>query len=262
MKKVLKMSVVSGFIFVSTFVVYAQDGTANTPTTTEGGVPIRVEGYGESKPVPPIRPSVMAPVRPDVMEERKEIRMETRNTIGGLRDGARKEISKTREEFRVEMKEKADEVKVRIDQKRDELKKKLSVIKDERKKELVLTINDKFQALNKKAVERLGESMNRQEDAIKKLKERMTNPAFSNQNNTAINTQIANAEAKIAEVRSKLSTQSGKVYTINVTTEASLKANTEAQRLALKADITAIQDSIKSISELIRSAAKDLALIK
>lgn len=265
MKKIVNIVTVFGLVFSAVLTAQAQDTSVSISATSEGGAPVRVETHGEVRgDIPPVRP---------LLQEGKDIKMEARNDINRLRQSgreisqqmnneARVEILKSREEFKAQMETRKVELQAKIDVKREELKKKLAGIKNEKKIALSLNINDKFQALNKKAVERLAESVDRQEDAVKRLKERMSNPAFSSQNNSSVSVQIANAETKIAEVRAKLTAQSAKVYTVNVTTEAALKANTEAQRLALRSDIDVLHDSIKDVSELIRSAAKDLALVK
>lgn len=193
-----------------------------------------------------------------VLESTSTTPGEKQEAVKKLRADYMAEIEQKRTEFKSQLEERKTEMKSTIEAKRADLKTKLASIKDERKQNLALSVNDKFQALNKKAVETLSNTVTRQEAVLQKIKERVAILSGEGVDVTVLNSQIGDIDAKIADVRSAILSQSEKVYTIDVTTEDELKTNTEATRNSLRTDITALHDAVTSISTLIKNIVSSL----
>jgi hypothetical protein len=274
------MSLLS-LMIASTYFAYAQDATTVAPTGTMKPAPTGImrANVAERQNARMDAQTAIADLRADKKEAVAGIRAEassTREMIrGGLaemrtnasstkadREALHADLQKQRADFKVEIEAKRAEAKIKIEARRTELQGKLSALKDERKKNVALQVNDKFQTLNQKAVDTLSNSLTRQEDVIQKIKDGASALTAEGKDVSLITSKLPDIEAKIASNRSQLTAQSAKVYTIEVTTEANLKANTEATRDALKKDIDTLRDSVKSVSDMIREVAKALATIQ
>ena len=186
----------------------------------------------------------------------------TREEMMKNREANRAQIEQTRANFKLQIDAKREETKKNVEAKKAELQQKIAGIKDERKKNLALTINDKFQDLNKKATEQLSQTVTRQEEVIQKIKDRVATLTEQGKDASVVTTKLSDAESKIAGLRAQILAQSAKVYTIAVTTEATLRPDTEKTRDAIRTDIETIRTSVKAVSDILRSTATDLASIK
>ena len=187
-----------------------------------------------------------------VRERAAEKREELKEAI----EARRTALEKTREEFKTKLESVREEFKTKLETKREEFKTRLVKIKDERKKEITERLYNRFNEINQKMTTHWGNALDRLTDALGKISSRADKAAAEGIDVTAVRTGITSAEASIVKARTAVTTQAGKVYTINVTDEANLKSEVAAVREALNKDMKVVKEVVeaarKSVVDVLR----------
>ncbi|MFA7191852.1 MAG: hypothetical protein WC089_00935 [Candidatus Paceibacterota bacterium] len=160
----------------------------------------------------------------------------------------RKEFELKKEALKTEMKSKADAAK-------EALKKTLGIMKDEKKKASVENIANIIDNANKNTGTRFTNTVNSVENVLVSIKSRSEKVGATGADTTAVLAEISKAEALITEARTAISTQSAKVYTIDVTDSTKVKEAMKATRDLFNADIKAVQEKVKLARDGVKKAA-------
>jgi len=196
--------------------------------------------------------------------EIKEEKARIKNTAETVKEDLKKRkeefndaVKVRREEFNNTVKTKREELQNEIKSKREDLKVRLEKIKDERKKETVEKIDQRMDALNEKMMRHFSDVLDKLEKMLVRINERVDKASAERDLDvSAIRLSIDKANTAIASARSAIESQSGKTYTIKITTESGLKKDVGNARQALGVDLSKIRDAVKSA----HSAVKDVAV--
>src|SRR3989344_4263547 len=196
--------------------------------------------------------------------EIKEEKARIKNTAETVKEDIKKRkeefndaVKVRREEFNNTVKTKREELQNEIKSKREDLKVRLEKIKDERKKETVEKIDQRMDALNEKMMRHFSDVLDKLEKMLVRINERVDKASAERDLDvSAIRLSIDKANTAIASARSAIESQSGKTYTIKITTESGLKKDVGNARQALGVDLSEIRDAVKSA----HSAVKDVAV--
>lgn len=193
----------------------------------------------------------------DSREQLKNKTEEVREQLKQKAETMREDAKKRREEFNETIKTKRGELKDEIEAKREKLKTSLEKIKDERKKETVERIDLRIDALNEKMMGHFSDVLDKLEKMLLRVSDRADRASIERGLDvSAVRLAIDKANTAIASARSAIEVQSGKTYTIKVTTEGALKTDVGKSRQALGADLAKVRDAVKDA----QSAVKDVAV--
>lgn len=152
-------------------------------------------------------------------------------------------------------------VREQIQNRAEALKEQLQKIKDERKQQIVEKIDSALDALNKRYLNHLSNVLDRLEDVLKRIGSRADKAQTRTLDVTSVRTAIDKATQAIAAARAAIQTQSGKTYTITITSEDNVRTDVGKTRKALHDDLVKVRDAVKAAREAIRQAATTLAQI-
>ena len=209
-------------------------------------------------------------IKTDVKELRDTSRaeMESVKATGDIAqiEAKRMEIRAAQEQRMAEFKQKLEdskkELKERVDAKKQELKDRLASIKDEKKKATVEKIDGRLDELNAKYTEHYSEVLTKLGAVVEKINVRIERAAARGLDVSAVRTALISADAAIAASKTAIESQTAKTYLITVTDEATLRENVGAARQALRADLKAVEQTVKDAREATRKAATTLAGIQ
>lgn len=193
--------------------------------------------------------------RSEVSEKREELR--EKNLQG--REDLKRQVEQRKEEIMARVEEKRGELKTRIEQKREELKQRLEKIRDEKKKEVVERIDKRMDELNKRLLDHYLNVLEKLGNVLVKISERANRAEERGVDIAAVRTVMDAANSAFATARSAVETQSGKTYTIQISTEEGLKTDVGRARQALHNDLAVVRLAVKAAHEAVRNAATTLA---
>ncbi len=174
----------------------------------------------------------------------------------------RKEIKDAQDAFQKVVEAKRTEMENTVKTQRDELKTKLKNIKDEAKKTAVDRIDQNITALNAKMTTHYTSVIDQIAGVLSRVGSRTDKAQANGKDVTDVRTAISKANDAIAAAWAAVVVQTGKVYALNVTTDAALKTNVGAARQALQSDLKNVEDLVKAARSSVQQAATTLAKIQ
>lgn len=166
------------------------------------------------------------------------------------KQNVQQKIETTRDARKEKVETKITEMREKIASKESAMKAKLEAFKDKRKAETAQRVNTNLNAINLKQTSQMQKHLNTMSSILDKLETRVGN-------NTA-KAAIESARANIATTSAAVTTQAGKDYTIQVTSESKLKTDVKAQRDKLHTDLASVRkmviDAKQSVANAIRVA--------
>lgn len=172
-----------------------------------------------------------------------------------------KQIKERREEFKTELENKRQEIKARLTEMRANFKEDLNKIKDENKKISAEKIFETIQALNTKLTSHFSDKVDQIENVLVGIELRIAKAESRGLDVSIIKTEVEKAKTAITFARDAISTQSSKVYEVNVTDEVTLKTEMKKLRDLFSADIKAVKEKVKLAHVAVRDTATALAKI-
>lgn len=188
-------------------------------------------------------------------------RTEVKQILDTKREEARTSIQASREEFKQRVETAREEVKKQIEAKRAELKERLAVVKDEKKRALVEKVDGSLDEINARRTRHFSNLLGQFEEVLGKIVSRADKAEITGKDVSTVRIAIIDSQNLISVARETVATQAGKTYAIFVTTEEALREAVEASRQSLRADLTLVQDVVKSAHESLRTVATTLAQI-
>lgn len=185
-------------------------------------------------------------------------RAEFMNVIETRREELKKALEEKREAFKNAVEIKREEFKTRIEKHRADLKEKLERIRDERKRSVVEKIDSQLAALNERTLDHFSEALNKLENVLERISGRADQSEEKDVNVSAVRGAIISANELIAAARSAIVAQTGKVYTIEINQENTLRVDVGNARQALHADLVSLRDKVKAARDAAHRAAVSL----
>src|SRR3989344_2536846 len=160
---------------------------------------------------------------------------------------------------RENIREKRQEIKTNVQEKRQEVRATVHETREEIKKQVVERIDGQMDALNDRLLKHYLNVLDKLSDVLVKISTRTDKAEERGVDVAAVRTAVDAANRAIVAARSAIETQSGKTYTIQISTEEGLKNDVGKARQALHKDLTAVRLVVKAAHEAVRQAAKTLA---
>ncbi len=202
--------------------------------------------------------------REEIKKEKEGIKDELKNKKEqqkGEVEAMIQSIKTQREEFKKEFEIKKEEVKLKVEEMKTNLKEDLGKIKDEKKKLSTEKILEIIQDLNIKATDKLSERTDKIENVLVSIESRISKAEARGLDVALAKTEAEKAKLAIDSAREKISVQAAKVYEVNITTEATLRAEMKKLRDLFKADIKAVHEKVKLAHTAVKNTATALAKI-
>ncbi|MEK7543218.1 MAG: hypothetical protein AAB503_02855 [Patescibacteria group bacterium] len=215
-------------------------------------------------------------VKTGAKEEVKDTRNEIKNEVNKIktqtsagsvkqfnekRAEAQKQFQKQQEEIKKAVEAKKAEAKKEIDKLKVKLREKLKTVKDEAKKKIVENVFNQLNEVKDKRVENFKKSADQIEEVLGRIVNRADKATANGVDTSSITASANNAKAAIAEARSLITAEAGKIYSVSITAEANLKSDLAKTRETLNGDLLKIQQSLKSARDMVHNTAVTLAKI-
>lgn len=197
----------------------------------------------------------------EIKETAEKAREAARATLQEKAEAVKAVVLSDREEFKDQIKIRREEIKQKAEAENTELKNRLQSMKDERKKQVVTGVAEQLQKANANYLDKLTVTLGNIEEVLRGVSARADKAALEGRDVSIVRADIVDAESAIATAKSYITAQSGTTYTIQVTTEDNLKADTSSAREALKGDLDTVKDAVKKAHEAVRKAASDLGKV-
>ena len=138
--------------------------------------------------------------------------------------------------------------------KRDEFKAKIAGIKDARKQLIVEGLDTRIATSNAKLTNKMTNALTRLTEIIAKLKIRTSVLQGEGKDVTALNSAITAAETAITDAMTAVEAQKAKVYTANITTDATLGSVIGGMVRQFKNDIQGVFLKVKNAHQKVKDA--------
>lgn len=142
------------------------------------------------------------------------------------------------------------------------LKARLAQFRDQKKADKVSRINETLAMINKKRTDMMLKFLNNAERILGKLETRVNDAGTKGKDTTQAKAAITDAKKVIADARAAVVAQAAKTYTINVSSETTVRADAKTARDQLHNDLqsvrTQVQNAKKAVANAIRVAATTL----
>ena len=172
-----------------------------------------------------------------------------------------KSVKSNREAFKVEFETKKEEAKVKMEEMKTRFKEGLKVIKDEDKKISAEKIVEIIAELNARLTVDLSVKVDKIENVLVGIESRINKAESKGIDVTTVKAEVVKAKTAISTARTAISTQTSKVYTVNITSESTLKAEMKKIRDAFSSDVKVVRETVKQAHEAVRITATTLAQI-
>ena len=177
------------------------------------------------------------------------------------RDAFLGNVQSLKDKFKQEIEAKREEMQKEIEAKKAELKQRLLGFKDKVKQQVVLRLGTNMTDLNTRMVDNFSGALDKLDQVLTSVSSRADKAEANGKDVSAVRTAITAAQGAIAAARALVSTQSGKVYSINVQSESTVKADASSTKQLLEADLKAVQAGVRAAREAVGKTLQALTQI-
>lgn len=155
-----------------------------------------------------------------------------------------------------------EDAKIKIEEQKALFKEKLNTIKDERKKIIVENIDTKIANINSRYALKFSEVLKKLDIVINKITERIESAKLNGVNSALTDSAISRAKTAIDNAKIAVDEQSTKTYTVQITTDTALRANTGAVVKQFRLDIMSVHKKVVDAKQAVQNAEKELAKLR
>ena len=189
-------------------------------------------------------------------EEQARIMEEKRLLIEQMKGKTKEEQAQMIADFNQRVFNRKTEMQqVRVENK-EELQTKLEEFRNQEKARIALRVSNNFGTINDNRVNAMTTHINRLQEILDKLTERVAVARANGKDTTEAETAIAAAQSAIDSAKAVVEAQAGKDYTITVTDESTVRSDAQEQRTALMEDLVTAHKSILSAKDAVINAIR------
>lgn len=238
---------------------YGDDGIVipSRPTNIETREDVSNREEFRSRPTQLIPESIRSTVRKFIKQVRPQV---SRDIPAFVREKHEEFLSRVRE-HQEEFEDKREEAQKRVREHREVLKTKLAEIQNERKQRIVERIDEQISKLNEKLTSHFFNALEHIDKVLTNVTTRADRAVEKGLNVGDVYTAIENAHSVITAAHDAVIIQVGVVYTIEITSEETLRIDVGAARQALHTDLQGVRTLVRAAHDATRSAAVALAQI-
>lgn len=169
--------------------------------------------------------------------------------------------------------EKRDSQAIKLDTRREMmaskaaiLKQRLEQFKDQKKAQVVERVNSNLNAINQRRTEQMSKNLDKMTEILGKVEQRVDEAENTGQDITEAKAAVSSAKTAISSASAAVNEQSLKDYTIEATSEATIREDSRVKRDQLHKDLQAVRKLIieakQSVANAIRVTASTLGGIR
>lgn len=170
-------------------------------------------------------------------------------------------IQEAREEFKSRIEAHREEMKKLMETRREELKAKLAAFKDGKKAEIAERVDEAFGDINARWIESFTNSVNRIEGVLDAIGSRTDKAEAAGKDVTAVRAKIETAHGAIDAARAAIEAQADKDYTLEVSSEATVKTDASGTRTQLRTDLETVRKAVRAAYDATKAAAAALKAV-
>ena len=163
--------------------------------------------------------------------------------------------------FKTEITTIKDEAKSKITEAKNNFKIDLKQIKDANKKIATEKIIEIIQGLNTKTTTNLSTKLDQIYSVLTNIESRVNKAEKSGLDVSLVKTQIENSKLAISDARNTIKNQANKVYTVNITNDASLHPEMKNLRNTFESDMKSLNTAVIKARSAVALTATTLAKI-
>lgn len=209
-----------------------------------------------------VTPAATGTVRSGMREDIQNLRTQANEELKTLRENFRQQLEDARMNFQKTIEAERTDLQTKLQAHRDELKNELQKVKDEGKKTIATRIDGNVADLNARMTAHYTNVLDQIAGVLGRVVSRADKAQTNGLDVTAVRTKITTAQTAITAARAAVAAQVSKMYSMNITSDATLKNNVSATRKALHDDLKKVEDSVKAARDAVRQAAVTLAQIR
>lgn len=164
--------------------------------------------------------------------------------------------------FQLKMSQNRQTAAVQIQAAREVFQAKLASIKDTKKRTIVENVQNRMTEINTQRTDIMMSHLSVMSDIL----DRVASKAGELQNNgkdiSSVTSAVASARTAIEAAREAVAAQAGKVYSITISTENTIKNNVLTTRKSLETDVLATHQKIVAARKAVYNAIKALAILR
>lgn len=141
------------------------------------------------------------------------------------------------------------------------LRQKLTQLKDQRKAAIVERINTKLARVNEKATNRMTTVIEKLDSILARIDNKTQSASAQGKDVSTAQGMVASANNALADAKSAVSSQAGKDYTIQISSEDSLRSDVGATFSQLQQDLRSTRKTVIQAKQAVMQAARALKLI-
>lgn len=154
--------------------------------------------------------------------------------------------------FKADLKARVDAFNANLQSHKDDLTQRLLGIRSTAKRDIVQSIDDRFATINANVLARYTESLTKIQAVFTDINARQDASQSQGVDVSAVDDATAKASANVALARTAIINQTGKSYTIDISSEATLRADVQHTRDALHADLEKVRVAVAAVAESVR----------
>lgn len=156
-------------------------------------------------------------LRAEVKEKSEAARQAVVEKMQAAREEAKKKMEISREEAKMRVEAVREKAKVRIEAQREKAAERLATIQDKVKQQSAEKIAAQFERLNKKWTDHFLKLLERYDEVLQKMRDRVGIAASAGREIIAADAAIQSASIAIENARAAIVTQAAKTYTLDAT---------------------------------------------
>lgn len=189
-------------------------------------------------------------------EEQARIMAEKKAFIETLKGKSKEEQARMIAEFNQRIFNRKTEVQeVRLENK-EQLRTKLEEFKNQERARITQRVSTNLNTINDNRVDAMARHLNRLQEILDKLTERVATSKVNGKDTTAAENAITSAQAAIDSAKAAVEAQAGKDYTVTVTDESTVRSDAQAKREALMNDLKSIHEVVKLAKDAVVNAIR------
>ncbi|MBI2268018.1 MAG: hypothetical protein HYU80_01060 [Candidatus Blackburnbacteria bacterium] len=167
-----------------------------------------------------------------------------------------------RSEYLKNVEERTAEARKTREERKATLTKKLEEFKNQKKAKLTEKLNETLTRINEKQTSQMAKYLDKTSEILDRLAERVENTAKNGKDTTALHTAIQKAKNAITEAKAAVEAQAAKDYSLNISSESSIRTDVKSTRNSLFKDLKAVRQKVIEAKQEVANAIRVAATTK
>lgn len=164
--------------------------------------------------------------------------------------------------FQLKIQENRQTAAAQIQAAREVFQAKLASIKDTKKRTVVENVQNRMTEINTNRTDVMTKQLTIMSDILDRVSSKAADLASGGKDISQVTAAVAAARTAIAEAQESVAAQAGKVYSITISTESTLRNNVLTTRKSLETDVLGAYQKIVAARRAVYNAIKALAIAR